>query len=273
MRATVPVRAPCSLSASSRRAWRSKAVTARRHHHQARERRHLPGPARVEGGTIGRAGTAAATFSFGRVEAEAAMRLAWLGCSVAFLACGVPPESPTDEAAVSTEALLAQDARPDGKGGGLADTPATAAARPRSGTNGIAYHGGPVLHGDAPTSTSSGTAPGPRPAPRRALLDAFASTIGGSPYYGINTTYIDRAGPVANAVGLRRPTTDRLARLVVRLRHRGHRAPTPSPRGACRRTRTPSITSSPHADVAETSGFCTSYCGWHTHATLSRAWR
>ncbi len=196
------------------------------------------------------------------------MRAWWLAFAAAVLSCGVPSETPRDETAVSSSALDTQDAKPDGRGGGLANHAGAAAARTKPSSNGIFYHQGPVLHGTTRVYFIwYGTWPATSTTP--AILADFASNVGGSPYYGINTTYFDSVGPVANAVAFGGSTTDS---------SRGTSLADADIQGivadAISTGRLPADANAVYfvltsADVAETSGFCTTYCGWHTHATLS----
>jgi hypothetical protein len=200
------------------------------------------------------------------------MRGLWvvLGSAATMLACGVPLEPTAEPAAESSSALSVQDAPPDGKGGGLANRPPEPAtsSRPKSTGNGIYYHGGPVLHGTTHvyfiwygTWPSSSTTP--------TILDAFASSVGGTPYYAINTTYTDGLGAVANQVSYAGATSDN---------SRGTSLTDADIQGivsdAITSGRLPADTNGVYfvltsSDVAETSGFCTSYCGWHTHGTIA----
>jgi hypothetical protein len=142
------------------------------------------------------------------------------------------------------------------------------AARPRS-TNGIGYHGGPVIitpniyyiwYGN----WSNNTAP--------SILEDLARNIGGSPYFNINTTYYDGAGRnVQNAVKFPVSSTSDSYSQGTALSDAGVQAVVAH---AISTGHLPMdangvyfvLTSS---DVNETSGFCTQYCGWHTHANIS----
>jgi Phosphate-induced protein 1 conserved region len=139
--------------------------------------------------------------------------------------------------------------------------------RPVSG-NGIDYHGGPVMLGTKNVyyiwygnwSGNSATT----------ILTDLANNIGGSPYFNINTTYYNGAiQHVPNAVHYAGSTTDNsrgtalsdsAVQAVVSDAITQHRLPLDS-NGVYF-----VLTSS---DVNETSGFCTQYCGWHTHATIT----
>ncbi len=88
-----------------------------------------------------------------------------------------------------------------------------ARVRAAAGTNGISYHGGPIvatehavaiywsgstIYSGGPTPGTTGTA-----AADGSLVGYFLGNLGGSPYYNINTTYTDTVGgghTVANAL-------------------------------------------------------------------------
>jgi hypothetical protein len=169
------------------------------------------------------------------------------------------------------------DIRPLGRGGELADSHgqhadgdgATVGAGGVVGY-GITYHGGPVLHGTLNAyyiwygdwSGNSATT----------ILPDFISNLGGSPYYNINTTYGDTSGPVSNSIHYAGSVTDAYSRgtslsdgdiqLIVGSHING--------------TELPLDTNGVYfvltsADVDETTGFCTQYCGWHTSGTIDGA--
>lgn len=164
---------------------------------------------------------------------------------------------------------------PTGKGfgrpatpGELADGRALRNGRPVKG-NGISYHGGPLVLGTANAyyiwyGNWSGNS-------ALTILQNFISSEGGSPYYNINTTYYDGSGThISNAIHYAGSTTDsysqgtalsdaQIATIV---------------QSAISSGRLPSDTNGVYfvltsADVNETSGFCTSYCGWHTNYAIS----
>jgi hypothetical protein len=130
-------------------------------------------------------------------------------------------------------------------------------------SNGINYHGGPVMtstvnvhyiwYGD--WSGNSATT----------ILTDFANNIGGSNYYNINTTYYDAnnvhvsgavnyAGSSNDSYSQGTSLSDNAIFSVVKSAIGNN---TPDPNGVYF-----VLTS---ADVTASSGFCTSYCGWHTH--------
>lgn len=158
-----------------------------------------------------------------------------------------------------------------GQGAGQGQGQPQGQAKPSgsSSTNGIFYHGGPLIT-SGPTiyyiwygGWSGNTA--------TTILTDLAKNIGPSPYFNINSTYHNGSNvPVANAVtyggamtvGYTHGTSlsDSTVQTIVaealasgQLSHDSNGVYFV-------------LTSS---DVNETSGFCTQYCGWHTHASIN----
>lgn len=144
--------------------------------------------------------------------------------------------------------------------------------------NGISYHGGPVMKAspvpvyfiwygnwtNGPHASDSQTTIN--------LLDSLFSSggIGGSGYEGINTTYGDNSGNVSGGLQLTQSTFDNYSR-GTRLSDSGVQTVVSNAISSGRLPNDPNgiyfvLTSS---DVRESSGFCTRYCGWHTHGTIS----
>jgi Phosphate-induced protein 1 conserved region len=135
--------------------------------------------------------------------------------------------------------------------------------------NGINYHGGPVMQG--PTHVyfiwyGDWT----KDAGANAILTDFANNIGGSPYFNINTTYGDTTGNVVNSVLYVTSTSDpgtlgtslsdnNIWTLVKNSLSSGN-----LPLDA---NGVYFVLTAP--GVAETSGFLTQYCGWHTYGTYN----
>jgi hypothetical protein len=135
--------------------------------------------------------------------------------------------------------------------------------------NGISYHNGPVMHGTTNIyyiwygdwSQDAGA---------NAILTGFASNIGGSPYFNINTTYGDTTANVTNAVHYASSTTnsgtlgtslnDNSIWSIVTGAISGGSLPLDS-NGVYFVLTAPG--------VAETTGFLTQYCGWHTYGTYN----
>jgi hypothetical protein len=183
-------------------------------------------------------------------------------------------------AVISVAMLSASDnaddrnGREEKKADGRGNVSKTAPPGGKSSTtnNGINYHGGPVMtsgptmyyiwYGNWTTDTAAET-----------ILTKLAQGIGGSPYFNINTTYYETSSgpniPVTNSVVLGGQAYDNysqgvnlsdaaVAKVVSNAISKGLKA---DPNGVYF-----VLTS---ADVNETSGFCTQYCGWHDWGTLS----
>lgn len=143
----------------------------------------------------------------------------------------------------------------------------------KPGSNGITYHGGPLLGvaGGNPVTAyyiwygnwSGNTAV--------TILTDFIQNIAPSPYYNINTTYFNASNAhVVNSVTYGGSTTDSYSRGTA-LSDSGVQGVVSDAISSGRLPNNPSalyfvLTS---ADVNETSGFCTSYCGWHTYGTIA----
>jgi hypothetical protein len=159
-----------------------------------------------------------------------------------------------------------------GKGTGVYRADAPAAVPPKVVDNGIYYHGGPVMHGTLHIyfiyygSWSGNTT-------ATTILQDWANHIGGSTYFNTNTTYTDSTnGAVNNSITFAGSTTDNYSQgasltdakvfTIVQSAISANHLPLDT-NGIY------FVLSS--ADVAETSGFCNVYCGWHTYGTISSA--
>jgi hypothetical protein len=140
--------------------------------------------------------------------------------------------------------------------------------RPTSG-NGIDYHGGPLIvsgpsvyyiwYGNWSGNTAT------------TILTDLAKSIGNTPYFNINTTYYNGSGQhVANAVTYKASTTDNYSH-GASLSDSGVQSVVANAlsSGALPHDSNGVYFVLTSSDVNETSGFCTQYCGWHTHGTIS----
>ena len=168
--------------------------------------------------------------------------------------------------------------KPTGKGQGEIDNMPGAkgrnqAAAAATGKNGMVYHGGPLMLGTTKVyyiwyGNWSGNS-------AMTILTDFANSIGGSPYFNINTTYFNGSKPaasVSNSVAWAGSTTDDYSKGTALTD--AHIQSVVS--DAITSGRLPNDTTGVYfvltsADVNATSGFCTQYCGWHTHGTIGGA--
>jgi hypothetical protein len=162
----------------------------------------------------------------------------------------------------------APDLVPTGKGWGESVEHSNGKAKPSGGSNGIFYHGGPVMTSGANVyyiwygNWAGNTAV--------TILTDLAQNIGGSPYFNINTSYDDGSGlHIANRVTYSGSTTDAYSQ-GTSLSDAAIQAVVSSAINSGRLPKDGTgvyfvLTS---ADVTASSGFCTQYCGWHTHGTI-----
>jgi hypothetical protein len=188
------------------------------------------------------------------------VRFVVLSSFLAAAACGGAEEMSDPQTQQSV------DVQPDGKGNVTLN-----AAKPTGGLTqaGIQYHGGPIMTGTKTIyyifygnwSGNSATT----------LLPSLASGFSGSSYYNINTTYTNNSGgKVDNSATYGGSTTDSYSQ-GTSLSDAKVQSVVSS---AITSGRLPKNTNAVYfvltsSDVNETSGFCTQYCGWHTHGTIS----
>ena len=171
------------------------------------------------------------------------------------------------------------DRVPDGQHGqGAGVLPAAPSGGAVVQGNGINYHtGGTVLKGDPVPiyaiwygNWTNGPLASDSPV-TTALVEAFlaSSALGGSSYEAINTTYGDPTGNVSGHLGFSahfldsgyssgKKLSDRVLPTIIS--HAISGGLPNDPNGVYL-----ILTSS---DVSESSGFCRTYCGFHTHATI-----
>lgn len=168
------------------------------------------------------------------------------------------------------------DLKPTGKGWGdranIKDAKPSSGARVRS--NGISYHGGPLLtNGPNVYFIWYGWGGSYADATAENIVTSFISSEGGSSYFNINTTYYNGSNVhVTNNVAFKGSTTDNYslgtslsdANIQTIVQNAINAGKVPQDTGAVYMVLT-------SADVNETSGFCTQYCGWHTHGTINGA--
>jgi hypothetical protein len=167
------------------------------------------------------------------------------------------------------------DVAPHGRGAvpnGM-QSPSDEAGKARPGTNGISYHGGPIITGGTNVyyiwygNWSGNTA--------TTILTDLANGLGGSPYFNINTTYTNGSGThVTNAVTYKGSTATPVPPTTTYSTSLSDANIQTIVSDAITSGRLPKDTNAVYfvltsADVNATSGFCTQYCGWHTHGTIS----
>ena len=173
--------------------------------------------------------------------------------------------------ALASATAFAADVTPTGRGGKTFDTYVVSGKA--AATTSILYHGGPVMTSPSGVNAyiiwygnwSGNTA--------TTIVPNFLNALGGSPYWGINTTYYDASNVhITNAVTLAGQTTDAYSQ-GTRLTDKTVKKVVAS---AISSGRLPKDTNGVYfvlssKDVKESSGFCTQYCGWHTHGSISNA--
>ncbi len=136
-------------------------------------------------------------------------------------------------------------------------------------TPAITYHGGPVMgtptvymiwYGNWNQANGSDTLAG------QALIQDFIFGLNNSPYYQINTSYGAPTGGIfigaqfTDSYSQGKNLTDARVQTVVSKAISS---------GSLPKDATGIYLVLTSSDVAETSGFCSRYCGWHTAATIS----
>ncbi len=201
------------------------------------------------------------------------MRTALAIASVLSLAGCSGGEPAVDE----SSSALTDDLRPDGKGALTRDAhqakeamQAILPAARTAASNGILYHGGPIMTGTVDVyyiwygnwGTNSA----------KTILTDFISHLGGSPYEHINTTYYNGAGThvsgniaykgsYSTSAYLGTSLSDSQILKVVSDALAGNHLPYDG--NAIYFVLT-------SKEVTASSGFCTQYCGWHTSGSSAK---
>ena len=206
-------------------------------------------------------------FSTLAISCLAAMFAGWAGAAAV-----LPPDDDEDDLVPTGkgwgERSQHSQGKGNGNGGGQGQGQGSAQVQ---GANGINYHGGPVMLGTPNVyyiwygNWSGNSAP--------SILTDFARSIGGSPYFNINKTYysgsttrtyisgsVNYAGSTTVAYPYGTALTDANIQSVVS---------TAITSGALAKDANAVYFVLTSADVNATSGFCTQYCGWHTHGTIA----
>jgi len=195
-----------------------------------------------------------------------------LGLAMTSLGCDDGTVDDATDVVTQQSAIKEPELAPTGRGIGTMNkfqNPSGNAGKPTGGgSNGIVYHGGPVMLGTVNVyyiwygNWAGNSAP--------TILTDLAGNIGGSPYYNINTTYYNGANVhVSNAVALGGSTTSALS-LGNSLSDSQIQSIVSNAitTGALPKDTNGVYFVLPSAEVTASSGFCTQYCGWHTHATI-----
>lgn len=121
-----------------------------------------------------------------------------------------------------------------------------------------------IWYGDWAQTNNSDTAAG------QLIVRDFSNSIGGSPYFNLNTSLSVTNYPISGSVSYGGETTDAYSQ-GKRIRDSGVQAIV---NNAINTGKLPYNANGVYfvlssSDVAESSGFCTQYCGWHTSANMT----
>lgn len=193
-------------------------------------------------------------------------------CSIFAVTCFSYAQQVQDRDIAPTGQGIGTQLKP-GKAGDHFGAERAAKTQPGSGSNGIYYHGGPLL------GTTSNTTPNVYYIwygnwygnTANTLLENLAGHLGQSSYFNINSTYSNGSrARVLNAVNFKGSTLDNYSNGASL----GDSDIEAIVSNAIESGALPNDSNGVYfvltsADVNETSGFCKNYCGWHTHGTLS----
>jgi archaellum component FlaF (FlaF/FlaG flagellin family) len=194
--------------------------------------------------------------------------------AVAAPAGAAPARSGSDHArtTLSKQIVPAKGSSAAPRAAGRAAQPAAKRPAGKAASNGISYHGGPLILGTTNVyyiwygnwATDAAAQP---------ILTDLANNIGGSPYFNINTSYYNGSNThVTNAVHYAGATTDNYSQGPVLT------DPTVQMvvQNAISTGKLPLDTNAVYfvltsPDVHEATGFGFVYCGWHTNGTINGA--
>ena len=162
---------------------------------------------------------------------------------------------------------------PTGKGWGAENAAAPGEAQIFSVTqgNGINYHGGPVMAGN-PVNVyfiwyGNWNSTGSNTPTTQAAIQTYMSNLSNTPAFNVNTTYGDATGNVSGLLNFGGSTT------VTSSTNLSDSGVLTQVSNAITSGRLPKDANGVYfvlssSNIRETSGFCTRYCGWHTHGTV-----
>jgi len=190
----------------------------------------------------------------------AALIAGFCGFYVASVRADAPETRPTGRGIGTVQhPPQAVDNKPNNSGGATTTT-----------SNGITYHGGPILtsgsnayyiwYGNWGTNSA------------KTILPTLATGLSGSPYFNINTTYTNASSQkVLNAVHMAGQYSWTTTPYGTALTDAGVQAIVAATINGGFLAFDPNgvyfVLTSP--EITETSGFCTNYCGWHFHFALN----
>lgn len=180
---------------------------------------------------------------------------------------------PTLAATIKPQEPGPDDLVPNGKGWGVHPSPSLNNGHhkppppPSGGQYGIYYHNGPIMTG---TTKIYYVWYGAWTASQENIMVDFANGIGGTPYFNINTTYWGSNNTVvANSVAYGGASFDNYSQ-GTSVSDAGifNIVSNAITSGALPKDANGVYFVMTSPDVNETSGFCSSYCGWHTNGSI-----
>lgn len=148
-------------------------------------------------------------------------------------------------------------------------------ARPNQCPNGICYHGGALMAG-TPTiyviwygNWTNGPG-GSDNSQGQNVVNNFLGALSGTPYENINRTYTTNGFTISGTVNIGKSATD-TGSLGTSLNDGNIQTIVANQisSGALPKDTNGLYMVLTSSNVNETTGFCTQYCGWHTHGTIS----